>query len=309
MKIIKVLFLLISSLWMQPLFVCAQNIEEDETLGSDIDTSKSFYDGENYTYPRWKITFSNGDVIEIGEGAHTVKFTFKYEDKLYYFMIYNVDLNRLGAREVVKQEQKKLTINQERYYADDIWIAFNEGFDLPIEKIDKIIKDVFLKRFAMGDYVRESILWYKVKYEGNNRHWQVVSEYYKGKYLTNEEYRARIKAEQAEQNAKDKVGQAKVAQFTKRFGFDPTKKSIKQLVTAGRDFQLLRDYLIFLNSDGDLKYHSGGKYAINLSIDKGASKCYDLIKGNTLGGNELFNRVRLCYFWVKNGKISSVSWY
>ena len=114
---------------------------------------------------------------------------------------------------------------------------------------------------------------------------------------------------QTEQNAKDKVGQAKVAQFTKRFGFDPTKKSIKQLVTAGRDFQLLRDYLIFLNSDGDLKYHSGGKYAINLSIDKGTSKCYDLIKGNTLGGNELFNRVRLCYFWVKNGKISSVSWY
>ena len=114
---------------------------------------------------------------------------------------------------------------------------------------------------------------------------------------------------QAEQDKKDKAGQAKVAQFTKRFGFDPTKKSIKQLVTAGRDFQLLRDYLIFLNSDGDLKYHSGGKYAINLSIDKGASKCYDLIKGNTLGGNELFNRVRLCYFWVKNGKISSVSWY
>ena len=141
-------------------------------------------------------------------------------------------------------------------------------------------------------------------YIGNNK--TKFGTFRDGVYTSDKDALAKI---QAEQNAKDKAGQAKVAQFTKRFGFDPTKKSMKQLVTAGRDYQLLREYIIFLNSDGDLKYHSGGKYALNLSIDRGTSKCYDLIWGNSLGGNELFNRKVLCYFWVKNGKISSVSWY
>lgn len=255
---------------------------------------------------KWRIVYSDGGHIERDASKNNIKFSFKYEDKAYYFMIYNVDISTLGITEVINDENKKLTIN-ESGVGDGLWIAFNEGYDLPLEKIEKIIKEVFLKKFVIGNYKVESVIWYKVKYEGTYRHTQVVLEYYKGKYLSNKEFGDRIKAQEA---AKIKEEQAQIAPFVRRFGFDPTKKSIKQLVIVGRSYQLLVDYFKFLKSDHDLKFHSGGTYFTELSTDRGNSKCYQLrYAGGYLGGNTYTNIKTLGFFWIRNGKISSVTWY
>ena len=252
----------------------------EEELNKAI--ANSPFKNSQYTDEKhWELVYPNGNTLKVNGNNLEIRL----KNKQYYFVASRADISKTGAKEVISGTKNLPTISPE----SDIWFrigVYNIG-STNTKELDNAIRQSVVPMFNWENGFEYRFCKGSGEYVSDN-----LGTYKNGKYLSITEEK-----------------QSKIAPFIKRFGFDPTKKSIKQLVTAGRDFQLLRDYLIFLNSDGDLKYHSGGKYAINLSIDKGTSKCYDLIKGNTLGGNELFDRVRLCYFWVKNGKISSVSWY
>lgn len=104
----------------------------------------------------------------------------------------------------------------------------------------------------------------------------------KGKYKPLEEVAAE----------KEKALQAKIAPYTRRFGFNPSGKSLKQLVTVGRSFSLLNDY--FNNF-----YIQGSDCFFSFAEDTGISKGYRVVK----------NRKRVGYVYVQRDRVISVTWY
>ena len=165
----------------------------------------------------------------------------------------------------------------------------------------------------------------------------------KKEYLSEEERQERLERERQEQQERlEKEKQerlieiqkhnepilSKLESFKKRFGFDPSKSSMRDLVKVGRSFKLLNEYFEFryklyyaYNKPASWKYKYpnesfsdytvydedrqkkdvvGDGYYFTLSIDNGASKCYDF--GDTFNGKR-------GYIWVNGDKISSVTWY
>lgn len=121
---------------------------------------------------------------------------------------------------------------------------------------------------------------------------------------------------------------AKLDRFKQRFGFDPTPKSMRELVKAGASFKLLKEYFDFKyklyyayvkpiswqysypNEDREdyVVYDENGNpkefmevgYYFVLDIEREHSKCYKF--GDTNNGTRGF-------VWVEGDKITTVSWY
>lgn len=92
---------------------------------------------------------------------------------------------------------------------------------------------------------------------------------------------------------------AQKASFTRQFGFDPNKSSIKKIVTVGRSFKLLCDYFVYWENCSERTNHALVKYWFRLSQDQGASKCYRLYSSNGQEG----------FIWVRGDRVSTVSWF
>ena len=129
---------------------------------------------------------------------------------------------------------------------------------------------------------------YNVGFAKSVNNASVIGYYSKGKYTSKE----------AEEAAEQKRETANIASFTKRFGFNPEGKPLKQLIKVGRSFKLLRDW-----NYGYLQNHDKAFVKFNLSIDHGSSKNYDMIWYDHLLTN------KLGYIWVTGDKITSVVWY
>ena len=169
----------------------------------------------------------------------------------------------------------------------------------------------------------------------------VIGRYYTEDkmYLSKEELKKRqANNENIQFNSINKNSLAKIEkkkqQFRQRFGFDPSNKSLRDLVKVGSSFSTLNDYFIFMkklydagnswnrmswkenypnesiddytirssvngNPQQTVKYY----YKFNLSIDHGTTKCYDFYSCDYNGSE------KMGYVWVKGGKISTVSWY
>lgn len=134
-----------------------------------------------------------------------------------------------------------------------------------------------------------------------NKDGQVIGVYYyeNDKYVSEIDRKkeadakeaAEEKARQAEAAKAEKARQAKLAPYIKRFGFNPSGKSIKQLVAVGRSFSLVNDYL----ND----YYVGGQnFWFSFAEDTGISKGYRVIMNNK----------RVGYIYVQNNRIISVTW-
>jgi hypothetical protein len=262
------------------------------------DGSYYSHKAEKYGVDWWKINYPNGDVFESttnGEWIITLK--------------NGIQICTGGpksADEFVKYNNSKTypTFGDSH---NKVIIPTSLTDGLNSSQIANLIKEQILSVISLK---RETTMISHVTRFENNRFREdetIIGRYSEGKYTSVKDVQAQ---KQTEQNAKNKVGQAQIAQFTKRFGFDPTKKTIKQLVTVGRSYQLLVDFFNFLNSDHDLIFHSGGNYLIELSTDRGNTKRYNLRHAEGyLGGNTYTNIKTLGFFWVRDGKVSSVTWF
>lgn len=117
---------------------------------------------------------------------------------------------------------------------------------------------------------------------------EIIGHFVEEKFVPKAQYDA---AKAAAEAKAEKARQAKLASYTKRFGFNPSGKSIKQLVAVGRSFSLVNDYL----ND----YYVGGQnFWFSFAEDTGISKGYRVIMNNK----------RVGYIYVQNNRIISVTW-
>ena len=150
----------------------------------------------------------------------------------------------------------------------------------------------------IGDYIDKSInilldnsetLKYVDNINSNNEKDNVTLGYMEdGRYVSKNDHDA---AKAAADAKAEKERKAKLAPYIKGFGFNPSGKSIKQLVAVGRSFSLVNDYL----ND----YYVGGQnFWFSFAEDTGISKGYRVIMNNK----------RVGYIYVQNNRIISVTW-
>jgi hypothetical protein len=121
---------------------------------------------------------------------------------------------------------------------------------------------------------------------------------------------------------------ANISSYTKRFGFDPSKRKLRDLVKSGQSFRLLQDYFRFTEKwnktelpaflfknysfwdtrnnrrEVFLRPYFEEYYAFgNARIDLGSKKCYNLYLKTT------YSTYREGYVWVSGDRIISVYWY
>jgi TPR repeat protein len=150
-----------------------------------------------------------------------------------------------------------------------------------------------LKSQEQSNLIRENLKYLNLKSDGemiirissgklSDWDYNTIGYYENGKYKSNEY----IAAE------KEKAFKAKLAPYTRKFGFNPSDKGLKQLVTVGRSFSLLCDY--FQNF-----YVQGSDCYFSFAEDTGISKAYRVIK----------NKKRVGHVYVQRDRIISVKWY
>lgn len=119
----------------------------------------------------------------------------------------------------------------------------------------------------------------------------IIGEFENGKYTS------KVEKKKAETVAMNNDAKARIASFTRRFGFDPMGKSLKELVKVGRSYKLLVDFFNFYNdwTKDDLTC----PYWLKLFVDRGNTKGYDMRScGKDVG-----------VVWVTGDKVSKVVWY
>ena len=214
----------------------------------------------------WEIHYPDGKVIKKDK-----------DDKVYIGNGFYVALqDGSGADDFIKlknQSAFSIAENQVRVYSNNFdfkTISSKEGADIikenlvpPLKSNSILIVDSDAYRTTLGVYEN-------------------------GNYSSNSEKKTAGAA------AKNKEYNTKKAAFTRRFGFDPTTKSIKELVVAGRSFKLLNEYFDFWRNEhkNDLVV----TWRMRRTIDRGNSKCYRIVAMNEEIG----------FIWVDG---ESVSWY
>lgn len=115
-------------------------------------------------------------------------------------------------------------------------------------------------------------------------------------YLSKETIDKKTSAYRAKEEAKEKKENAKVvAYWTKRFGFNPFNKSASQLISVGRSFSVVLDFV-------KNYYVQGCLYYFSYYEDRGVSKSYYIYK---VGRS---NTTRVGRIIVSNDRISYVRW-
>ena len=106
-------------------------------------------------------------------------------------------------------------------------------------------------------------------------------------------------AAKAKRDAANKAALNKsIANFKKKYGFDPSVNDVKYIVKVGRNLLGILDARNeWVDEYAD---NRNNKVTVKLEIDHGASKCYKFY---------WFNTAYFCgYFWVKNNVITSITW-
>lgn len=232
------------------------------------------YEGNNFKY-KYEIHYPDGKVLKFNEND--------FYDLGNSFYVFRKGDSSTSYRDFISNMKKTtIKVNASNY-------AYSDNYDfstLSSKEGDKIIQEHLVPFLESPDQNLQIL---------NSPRWAdgdaFVGNYSNGKYISKVD---RDKADEAGKAAEDKKYEAEKASFKKKYGFDPYD-SWKTIVKAGRPFATFNAWTQWM------KQHGHSRIKTNLSIDDGASKCYNMIEtdyGKTIG-----------FMWVKNGVISSVSWY
>lgn len=226
---------------------------------------------------QWKIVFSDDYYISFDDnlGYYSNDFWIKSLERI----------NKNDFDNIVNSDKKLETYGAHfRLIPHDIE-AFRK---LTNQEKLKVLKKNLARINHENEVVEVSTQPYDVGFSQSVNDQSVIGYYFKGKYTSKE----------AEDAAEQKRNTANIASFTKRFGFNPQGKPLKQLIKVGRSFKLLKDW-----NYGYLQNQDKAFVKFNLSIDHGSSKNYDMIWYDHLLTN------KLGHIWVSGDKITSVVWY
>ena len=158
------------------------------------------------------------------------------------------------------------------------------------KEIEKLLQD---EVFPYMNKPYELILKGNIEIDGTTLHNMKIGVLKEGKFTTELE---RIEAE-AKKEAEDKAAEQRyIAQFKKKYGFNPATISLKNVIAPGRSWSALAAWNDWCKSYGPV----GSTLFAKLIRDNGSSKCYSFSLGYS---NEYEG-----YFWIRNGKITSVTW-
>jgi hypothetical protein len=189
------------------------------------------------------------------------------------------EIEKLKAEEFAKFNNEK---TYPSFKLSTIYLTDENFTNMPSANIAKAITDNILVKYKNTED--------KIRVFNNNG--KLLGNYTEGKYISIEEENAAYNAKVAkEEAAKAKANEEELAPYIRRFGFNPTGKSIKQLVTVGRSYSLVRDYV-------NNYYVQGRNFAFSLGEDTGISKGYWV----------LLNRKRVGFIYVQRDRIISVKW-
>ncbi len=210
----------------------------------------------------WRIVFPDG-VIVTATG---------YDSNDRYIKTNNFEIYRAEA---LGEEQFKKVVSQEEKITvfGDYFKIYPINIVAFIDLSNKERTDLLKKELS---HFKPAMSWVETVLVDD------LGQFKDGKYFSND----------ALAQEKQKRLKATVASYTKRLGFDPSTKSIKQLISAGRPFSLINDYL-------NEFYVDGNNYYFSFAEDTGISKGYRIIK----------NRKRVGIIYVQNGRIISVRWF
>ena len=336
MKVVKVLLLLMSLLWTQPTFVCAQN-EEDQTLTgmkADLESMKELYNQKKAAFDKEKGNLPE-NIRKRRQGAieEMAKKIQIMEEDIQKYIEEKKKGNDTTVSETVSEikqpRQIPISIYQREYiYIDDqpfclklrygtakekddkilieadsytgklellLKKATPEHYDYKeLDGIEKIIKEKVIPYISVQDGV-EMKIGYVARFDAMNNYVEYVATYKNGVFLGQKETE---QAEAKKAAAEKAAHNAKTVSFKKKYGFDPSVNNIKYIVKVGRNILNIVDARNeWVQEYGDDR---NAKVSVKLSIDHGASKCYDFYWMN--------GAYYMGFFWVKNNVITSVSW-
>lgn len=228
-------------------------------------------------WTKWKVIYPNGEKLLYESGNGFVGFSI---DSVVYINLENADSQEKFEKYANLGSLPKAHLDK---YTERIWIR---GGDLSSVEIRDYIENALSKWIDNPEQLKEVYDVDKKEFRGKMEN---------GKYISQDlvDKRNSIKEKEA-----TKKHLAELAPYTKRFGFNPEGKPLKQLIKVGRSFKLLKDW-----NYGYLQDHNQAFVKFNLSIDHGSSKNYDMIWYDHLLTN------KLGYIWVTGDKITSVVWY
>lgn len=146
----------------------------------------------------------------------------------------------------------------------------------------------------MEKFIREDVIPYIE--DGNTSEYTTPNgKYEKGVFTSNKQTaEAESKRAAAEKAALNKS----IANFKKKYGFDPSIDDVRYIVKVGRNIL----HVVDARNEWVQEYSDdrNAKVSVKLSIDHGASKCYDFYWMN--------GAYYMGFFWVRNNKITSITW-
>ena len=191
-------------------------------------------------------------------------------DTPYYFNMREAEIE--NEKEIAKGEEKKIRLKglNFRFELADL-NHLESSISIPEDEANKLIQERVIPFLPKDIDI-------KFEYYKDWGEQKVIGEYKNGVYTSR---LASLKRD--------------IAIFKKKYGFDPIKSSWKETVKPGRTMAA------FKACNKLLRDHGYSWMAYSLSIDHGSSKCYEM---------SLSDAGQDCgYFWIKNGRIISVSWY
>lgn len=244
------------------------------------DPGKSYYNsGGDYM-----LVFPNGDfilprdrVLSTGlmdyegiKGGDNPKYMIK--DTPYYFDIY--DINILNLKEFAEGTQSTLSLDAKPSYA--AFRLAEKGrtqANIPDGDINKIIRERILPNLPKD-----------VEVKFNRFHnLAIIGTYKNGTYTAQED----VDKKAANAEKRD------ITAFKAKYGFDPVETPFKTVIRSGRT------KAVFDAWNNWRKKHDYYIVTTELTYDGGNSKKYYFyFKGSRIGS-----------FWIRNGKLDSVSWY
>ena len=244
-----------------------------------IKSGKSYYISND----DYMILLPNGDFIlpcarvtETGlmsfediKGGNNPKYMIK--DTPLYFDIYGLDITNI--KEFAEGTQRTLSLDAESYAAFRLAEKGHTEANTPDGDINKLIRERVLPNLPKN-----------VEIKFNRFHnLATIGTYKNGTYTAQED----VDKKAAAAEKRD------IAAFKAKYGFDPSATPLGTVIRSGRSVAVF---------DAWNKWRKVHDYYIvntELTYDGGNSKKYYFyFKGSRLG-----------YFWIRNGKIESVSWY
>ncbi|UKK48253.1 hypothetical protein L6475_13775 [Prevotella sp. E9-3] len=151
-----------------------------------------------------------------------------------------------------------------------------------------------LSNSEMEKFIREDVIPY-IENGNTSEYTTPNGKYEKGVFTSNEQAAAaKAKRDAAEKAALNKS----IANFKKKYGFDPSVNDVKYIVKVGRNLLGILDARKeWVDEYGDDR---NAIVTIKLANDLGASKCYQFYWYNTA--------YYMGYFWTRNNVITSIHW-